>query len=168
MGSILSLLMGLATAQGEGSEGAEITTVHPIVFVESERQGEAYEAYRRIRSDRPLELKLSAPGRVFVSVRTLIGSRSGPHQLQFEVDGETVKEAQVSPRRDDLARFVETVPGRLPGEKRTFLVPVEASADSFPRRLTVWLVKGKEILLSPRYASPLELELDEAGTSTAP
>ncbi len=167
VGPLLSFSLGLLATQAEGSEESEITTIHPVVFVESERQGEAYEAFRRIRNDRPLELRLTAPGRVFVSVRTLSGSRLGEHRLQFELDGDPIQEASLTPSRDDKARFVDRVDGYRPGERRTFLVPIEAEADAFPVRLTVWLVRGKELLVSPRYAPPLELELDEPATATA-
>jgi len=100
-----------------------------------------------------------------VSVRTLIGSRRGEHRLQFELEGESIQEASLRPRLDEKANFVERVDGFRPGERRTFLVPIEAAPDDFPVRFTVWLMRGKELLVSPRYAPPLELEL-EAPTAT--
>lgn len=160
-------MFGLCLAADVRADDLDLTTVHPVVFVESDRPGQAYEAFRRIRADRPLELRLHRPGRVFLSVRALVGGRTRDHVLEFEVARDRVATGTVAVVADAEARFVEPVGWYRPGVRRTFMLKVDA--ERYPARLTVWLVEGKEMLVGYRYAPPIEdLLRTETSSVTSP
>ncbi|MGF1510536.1 MAG: hypothetical protein ACFB9M_13635 [Myxococcota bacterium] len=155
-------LLWLCTPCRAGAQMVQ-TTVHPVVFVESEESRDPVEAFRRIEDARPLELKLEKAGRVFLAVRPLVGSRQ-EHALRFEIEARPVTEAVIEPTVDENARFVERIPGKRPGLRSSFQIRVEAK--EYPARLTVWLTEGREILVSYRYA-PLSPDVQTTRSSTA-
>jgi hypothetical protein len=127
-----------------------------VVFVESVREGEEWEAFRVVDDGHPAQFTVTAPGRVLLRLRTLGRPEPVDAVAAVLLDDQVVLTARVESAVDDLAELADG--GGRPSGVRLFLLKV----DQAPARFTVRFSEGPPILVSARFAPPLR-EAEVAG-----
>lgn len=128
-----------------------------VVFVESNRAGEEWEAFRIVDPRHPAIYRVEGPGRVLFRVRTLPKAEPVDAIAAVLEDEQVTLTMRVPATPDPRARLSDG--GSAPSMAKLFLLEVGAGG----ARITVRHSEGPALLVAARFAPPLEAADTAAG-----
>lgn len=148
---VLALLVTFSASTAHADVRA--VSRNTLVFVTSTAEGEEWQAYRIVRPQEPAVYTVYGPGRVLLDIRSILIGDADTESVAVVLDEErAVLTARVPPKLDESARLVDQPSGQRPSMLGVFLLQV----DEGKHRVTVRHSEGGDLLVSARFAEPLE------------